>query len=530
MSELADSYDVIIIGAGHNGLTAGTYLQRAGCRVLVTDRLATPGGLSQASNIIPGAPNHIAHTATGELIHVRASPVLHELDLAGHGLKMIDTDPSYAYLDPEGGSIAVFRDPRRTAEDIARFSKADAAAYLEFVELIDALMEFGAAMGKGDPAIPSLGRYWDIAKVAVRNRRLKSKLQLIAAASAEQLAFEWFEHPTTQSFMLGFAGMPGPFDVDGNGIGYALLGLLHRVGVGKPVGGMQTLANAFAGAYAASGGSLLLGVHVERILIEDGSMRGITLADGRTIKARAVISTQDPQTAAAMIGKGGLDRVTRARMAHAPSNQQNVGPSVINVATSQPIVLKRHQDLRHDDADLNNATCLIGTAQESQAALKAARRGMVPAAPVFAVSPMTNWDPSMAPPGQGYAYLYLHVFPVEVNEGWDKLKAPAADAVIAKAGQYYSGFESELGRWFETCPERAARVNITNGAAGHVDFGSFRTGAKRPGFGIGGAGPLAPGFFLGGASIHPGPGVSGNAGRLAAGRVQAWLKGDGKLA
>jgi phytoene dehydrogenase-like protein len=222
---LADSYDVIIIGAGHNGLTAGTYLQRAGFKVLITDRLATPGGLSQASNIIPGAPNHIAHTATGELIHVRASPVLHELDLAGHGLTMVDTDPSYAYLDPEGGSIAIFRDPKRTAEDIARFSKADAAAYLEFVELIDALMAFGGAMGKGDPAIPSLGRYWDIAKVAVRNRRLKSKLQLIAAASAEQLAFEWFEHPTTQSFMLGFAGMPGPFDVDGNAIGYALLGL-----------------------------------------------------------------------------------------------------------------------------------------------------------------------------------------------------------------------------------------------------------------------------------------------------------------
>jgi phytoene dehydrogenase-like protein len=296
------------------------------------------------------------------------------------------------------------------------------------------------------------------------------------------------------------------------------------VGVGKPVGGMQSVANAFAGAYAAAGGHLLLNTHVEQVVIEGGAMRGVVLPDGRTISARAVISTQDPKTAAAMISEGGLDRVTRARMQFAPSNQQNIGPSVINVASSQPIVLKRHQDLRHDGADLNKATCLIGTAQESQRALIAARRGMVPAEPVFAVSPMTNWDPSMAPPGQGYAYLYLHVFPVEVNQGWDRLKAPAADAIIAKALEYYSGFENELGRWFETCPERAERVNITNGAAGHVDFGSFRTGAKRPGFGIGGPDPLAPGFFLGGASIHPGPGVSGNAGRLAATRVQNWLK------
>lgn len=528
MTEIADSYDVIIIGAGHNGLTAGTYLQRAGYKVLVTDRLATPGGLSQASNVIPGAPGHIAHTATGELIHLRASPVLHELDLAGHGLKMVDTDPSYAYLDPEGGSIAIFRDPKRTAEDIARFSSTDAKAYLEFIELIDALMAFGAAMGKGDPAVPSLGRMFDLARVAIRNRRLRSKLQLITTASAEQLAFELFEHPTTQSFMLNLAGMPGPFDLDGNAIGYGLLGLLHRVGVGKPVGGMQAAANAFAGAYAASGGHLLLNAHVERILIEGGSMRGVALPGGRTIAARAVISTQDPKTAAAMIGESGLDRVTQARMQYAPSNQQNVGPSLINVASSQPFLLKRHQDLRHDDANLNQATCLIGTAQESQHALIAARRGKVPADPVFAVSPMTNWDASLAPAGQGYAYLYMHIFPVDVNEGWDKLKAPAADAIIARAAEYYSGFDSELGRWFETCPERAARVNITNGAAGHVDFGAHRNGAKRPGFGIGGPGPLAPGFFLGGAAIHPGPGVSGNAGRLVAGRVQDWLKGKAK--
>lgn len=526
MPDIGDSYDIIIIGAGHNGLTAGTYLQRAGYRVLVIDRQATAGGLSQAANVIPGAPNHIAHTATGELIHIRASPVLQELELAKHGLKMVETDPSYAYLDPDGGSIAIFRDPQRTAEDIARFSKADAKSYLEFVELIDALMEFGAAMGKGDPAIPSLGRFWEIAKVAIRNRRLKSKLQLIAAASAEQLAFEWFEHPATQAFMLSMGAMPGPFDMDGNAIGYALLGLLHRVGVGKPVGGMQNLANAFAGAYAESGGALLLNSHVDHIHIEGGSMRGIALADGRTIKARAVISTQDPKTAAAMIGGGGLDRVTRARMEHAPSNLHNVGPSLINVATAAPIRLRRHQDLRHDDADLNKATCLIGSAPELQRALKAARRGMVPTDPVFALSPMTNWDESLAPSGQGYAYLYLHVFPVEVNEGWDKLKAPAADAVIARAAEYYTGFDMELGRWFETCPERASRVNITNGAAGHVDFGSFRTGAKRPGFGIGGPGPLAPGFFLGGAAIHPGPGVSGNPGRLVASRVQTWLKGN----
>jgi phytoene dehydrogenase-like protein len=520
---MPDRYDVIVVGGGHNGLVAGSYLAKAGKSVVVLERSATAGGLSRSDPVIAQAPEHMINTGAVELIHIRASPVMQELELARHGWRSVDTDPTYAYLDPAGGSIAVFRDPRRTAEDIGRFSRADAKAYGEFIELIDALMDFARAMGKGDPGEFNLGRYIAIGKAGIRNRRLKEKLQLLSAAPADQLAAEWFESPAAQALLLGIVAGAGPFDTDGNGVAYALFGLLHRVGVSKPVGGMRMLADTLANVFAAAGGTLMLNAEVDEIVIRDGKTRGVRLKDGDTIDAEVVIATCDPQTAARMVTPGELDRITQTRLEYAPSHRANVGPSLINVASAKPITLKRHQELRHDDADINQAVGLIGTADELRAALVQARRGLVPATPVFSVSPMTNWDPSQAPEGAGVAYLYMPVFPVEVNEGWNALKQSASDAIIARASEYYDGLDAELGRWFETCPDRAVRANLTKGCVTHVDFGALRTGARRPAVGLGGPEPLARGFFLGGAGIHPGGGVSGGPGRLVAQRVQAYL-------
>ena len=518
---MRDRYDVVIVGGGHNGLVAGAYLGKAGKRVLVVERSALAGGLSQSDHVIPEAPDHMINTGTAELIHIRASPVMQELDLRSHGWKTVETDPMYAWLDPEGGSIAVFRDPRRTAEDIARYSKADARAYLEFVELIDGLMQFAGAMGKGDPGVRTAGNYLDLAKVAIRNRALKTRLQLISTAPADQLAAEWFEHPATQALLLGIVAGAGPFDTDGNGIAYALFGLLHRVGVSKAVGGMRMFANALVSAYAASGGELMLNAEVAEIVIRDGQTRGVRLHNGRSIEADVVIATCDPITAARLTTPGGLDRVTRTRLDYAPAHRANVGPSLINVASSKPFRLKRHH--RADGVDLNQAVGLIGTADELRQALVQARRGQVPTRPVFSLSPMTNWDPAMAPGDQGVAYIYLPVFPVDVNDGWDRAKTAAAQAIVTRAAEYYDGFDGELGRWFETCPDREARTGLTKGCVTHVDFGAQRTGAKRPAFGLGGPEPLAPGLFLGGAGIHPGGGVSGGPGRLVSKRVLDYL-------
>jgi len=516
------TYDVIIVGGGHNGLVAGTLLAREGRRVLIAERAAVAGGMARSDYAIPEAPQHMINLGAVELVHLRGNGLIEKLDLVRHGYRTVDTDPSYAYLDPGGGSIALFRDPERTADDMARFCPADGRAYRDFMELLDALLDIGYPLMKSDPLRIGPGLMLRTILATIRNRRLKRQLTEITSGTADQIVSERFEHPASLGFLLGIVAGAGPFDVDGNAIAWLLLAFLHRIGIGKPIGGMRMLADTLEAAFAAAGGALRLNCDVAEIVIEDGTARGVRLADGTMLRSQAVISTCDPQTAFRLVTPGAIERRLMVRMDHVPVHRANVGPVLLNVAMAKPLRLRRHQDLRHDDADLNRAVGLIGTPEELRASLASARRGDWPSQPVLSVSPMTNWDPSQAPEGQSVGYLYLPVSPVEIRGGWAPARKAASDAIVARASDYYEGFESEIGRIFETCPDRAERLNVTGGCVTHVDFGSYRSGRKRPATGLG-VEAILPGFFLSGAGTAPGGGVSGMPGIIAADRTQRFL-------
>jgi phytoene dehydrogenase-like protein len=518
------SYDAVIVGGGHNGLVAGTYLAREGKRILIAERAPVAGGMARSDHVIPEAPDHMINMGAVELVHIRGTGLIDDLDLVRHGYRTVDTDPTYAYLDPSGESIALFRDPRRTAEDMARLSRVDGKAYLEFMELLDGLLDIAYPLMKSDPARMKPGLMLRTIGATIRNARLKRQLTELTSGTADQIVAERFEHPASLGLLLGIVAGAGPFDVDGNAIAWLLLAFLHRLGIGKPVGGMRMLADTLQSAYAEAGGELRLNAEVAEIVIEDGAAKGIRLVDGTLIAARAVVSTCDPKTAFGLVTPGAIERKLMVRMEHVPIHRANVGPLLLNVAMAKPVRLRRHQELRHDGADLNQAVGLIGTPDEIRASLASARRGDLPAPPVLSISPMTNWDPSQAPEGQSVAYLYLPVSPVRLRDGWDAARQQASDAIVARAAEFYEGFESEIGRVFETCPDRAKRLNVTDGCVTHVDFGSYRSGKRRPAEGLGGMESILPGFFLSGAGAAPGGGVSGLPGTFAAQRVTRYLK------
>jgi phytoene dehydrogenase-like protein len=522
-------FEVVIVGAGHNGLTAGCYLARAGRRVLVVERSATVGGMTSAGFLIPEAPRHLVTPGAIECIHLRKTGIVEELGLGRHGFRVVEPDPSYAYLDPDGSSIALFRDPRRTAEDIGRLSRGDGRAYLKFMELIDALLDIGSAMTNSDPGRPRPGDLFKLITALVRHRRLRRELTNLASGTADQIACEWFEHPATIGYLINIAGGAGPIDQDGSAAALMLIGLLHRVGVGKPIGSLQSLANALAAAFKEHGGQIQLNAPVAEILIEHGTTRGVRLADGRFITADVVIATCDPRTAYRLTTPGGIERRLMVRMEHAPAGRNNVAPMLANIALSGPLRLRRHQDSRHDDADLNKAVGLIGTPEEVRKSFTAAIRGDLPERHAVSVSPISNWDPSQAPTGQSIAYVYLPGVAVEMRGGWDAARERAMASILAQVGEFYEGFEHEIGRFVETPPDRAKRLNLTNGCVTHIDFAASRMGLKRPAYGLGGPKPVVPGFFLGGAGIHPPGGVTGVPGRTAAERVARYLKQTGNV-
>jgi phytoene dehydrogenase-like protein len=520
-----EEFDIVIVGAGHNGLVAGSYLAKAGKRVLIVERSPTLGGMTSSGYMIPTAPQHLVTPCAVELIFVRATGIIEEFDLPRHGLRTVDPDPSYVYLHPDGSSICVFRDPRRTADDMARVSRSDGKAYLEFSKLLDALVDIGLPVMLNDP-----GRWKprDLVKMIgalIRNRRLKHELTALTTGTADQIACEWFEHPASIALLTNIAAGAGPIDDDGNAAAYMIFGMLHRVGVGKPIGSMQSFSNALGSAYKSFGGALRLNAPVAEILIEDGKTRGIRLDDGSVIKAGVVVATCDPRTAFDLATPAGIERRLRVRMEHAPAGRSNVQPFLANIAMSKPLRLRRHQDLRTDGADLNKAVGLIGTPDEVRQSFAYAKRGDIPDRHAVSVTPLSNSDPTQSPPGQSLAYVYLPAVAVVAREGWSPaLVNRTTDSVIAHIGEFYDGFDSEIGRFAEAPPDRAKRLNVTNGCVTHIDFAASRAGSKRPAYGFGGPAPVVPGFFLGGAGIHPGGGVSGLPGRITAAMVQRYLK------
>ncbi|MAF29657.1 MAG: beta-carotene ketolase [Croceicoccus sp.] len=521
----AHQFDAVVIGAGHNGMAAAGYLAREGKKVLVVERLDKVGGMTSSGYMIPEAPEHLVTPCAVELLFARKSGIIEDFDLPKYGLRTVDPDPTYAYLHPDGSSIALFYDYRRTAEDIARINRNDGKAYLEFMKTLNVMMDIGFPIMMSEPGRPDVKNMSKMIGSAVRNVRLKDELVALSKATADQVACERFEHPATIALLLGIAAGAGPVDDDGNAAAYMIFAVTHKYGTGKPIGSLQSFSDALARSIEASGAQIELNAPVAEIIVDDGAAKGVRLQDGRVIRSKMVIATCDPRTAMRLTTPGCVPRTLMKRIEHAPANRSNAAPFLANLAMSGPLTLKKHQDLRHDDADLNKAVGLIGTPDEVRESFAAARRGDIPRRHAVSVTPLSNSDPTQAPPGGSLAYVYLPSIAVDAREGWSQqLKDRTMTSIKAQLGEFYDGLDTEVGRFVETAREREKRLNVTNGCVTHVDFGALRAGVHRPATGFGGPKPPFPGFLIGGAGAHPGGGVSGIAGRIAANRALRELK------
>src|SRR5690606_19393656 len=146
-----------------------------------------------------------------------------------------------------------------------------------------------------------------------------------------------------------------------------------------------------------AGGTVMVNAPVAEILVEGGKTRGVRLEDGRVISARVVVATCDPHLAYRMVTPGGIERRLMQRMEHAPMARDNGAPFLANVAMSKPLTLKRHQALRHDDADLGKAVGMIGLVEDVREMFWAARRGETPQRHPLSVPPALNVD-ALQPP------------------------------------------------------------------------------------------------------------------------------------
>ena len=522
---MSNTWDYIVVGGGHNGLSAACTLAESKASVLVVEQLPFLGGLSASHAYVKAAPQHLLSLGAMDDMFMGQSTLAEDLRLPHYGYQGIKLEHPYGWMNEDGDTLLLFEDFERTVRDIQYFSPKDAVAYRELRPAIDFILDLQDRYGVQQTS--AMGK-WDMAGLALklaRNRSLRKALGRMYTASVFEMISETFQSDAMRGLWAFWTGMICPGDMDSTGLYMSAFGGVHRGGVRRPKGGMTGLMSAFANNLQDHGGEVRAGTAVERIVVRDNRATGVRLVDGSVLNARrGVLSSCAPQlTLGKLLEPGTLDRQTSDKVKFIPANYLNAAAFKIDVAVGGPLSYPRAQAKRaqRDSADIRKTTYMTGTLEDPMAQLDLLKLGSNVAVPPVYMAILSAADPSIAPPGQDVLYLNSTV-PAVPSGGWDARKAEYSATIRRSAKRFLSGLDAELGGVESSPADFESRFGTPRGCYFHVDMIPTRMGANRPAPGLGGYTTPVEALFISGAGTHPGGGVSGWPGRLAAQRA---LKG-----
>lgn len=513
--------DAIVVGGGHNGLTCAAYLARAGVDVLVLEARETVGGCASTVPALDARVNvcNCDHTL------VRATGIIDELDLAAHGLRYIEIDPTMLALPWDGSAPWLhFADVERTLESLALTHPREVAGYRRHVEELAPVARLVLDMTSGPPELLSVAR-----RVARRRGRgLAGLLRLSRAGALDVLA----AHLRTPA-LLGPACTAGPAvwgvppQAPGTGLGALVYVLRHLAPTGRPAGGSGALTDALAAAVRAAGGRIRTAARVERILCATDRVAGVRLEDGERIDAATVIAAGDPRRALV----DWLDQpptaarrlVERWRARPRPDGYESKVDAVVDVLPRIRGIERTHADRLGIDDVRWPTTVVAPSPREIAAAHAAATRGEIAGRPLFLTNVPSVADPAMLPPGGGHVLSLETLFtPYRLRGGWAGSSEPAR-WLEAYASLLEPGFLEGIRRWRLVGPEDYERdFSMPAGYAPSFAGGPLAALAGRDRELTRYETPVR-GLYLTGAGTFPGAGVSGAPGRNTAGVVLASL-------
>ena len=518
------SHDAVVIGAGHNGLTCAYYLARKGMKVAVLEAADTVGGAAVTDEFLPGYRNSAA-SYTVSLLNPK---VIRDLDLERHGLKVVlrKTDN---FLPGDGDYLLAGRGGL-TRKEIARHSKADAAAYDRYVADLDVvvrllkkwLLRAPPNVGSKLSALPkvlSLGK--DMAGLSLDETRI---VHDFALRSASEVLERYFETPIVKA-LFGFDGVVGNFaSPRAPGSAYVLLHHLFGEAAGVPgawghaIGGMGAITQAMARACREAGVDILLGHPVEEVIVDNGRACG-AVAGGRAWRSDIVVAGVNPALLFdRLVPEGAVSAEVATRMhwwkCESATFRMNVALSELPKFTILP---KRGN---HLTAGIIMAPSLD---YMHQAWLDAEVDGWSKKPIVEMLIPSTL-DSTLAPKGKHVASLFCQHFRYDLGPGrsWDKERDKAADAIIALVDSHAPGFAgSVLGRQIHSPLDLERRFGLIGGDIFHGKMSLDQLFSARPMIGAADYRMPLKGLYLCGSGAHPGGGVTGAPGHNAAQAVLA---------
>jgi len=517
---MAQHYDVIVIGGGHNGLVNAAYLAKAGKKVLALERRHVLGGAAVTEEIIPG----FLFSECSYVVSLLRPEIIRELDLPRHGLEILPLDGTFTPM-LGGNHLWRMNDHARTQREIRRHSRVDAEAYDEFSKMMTPMCRFVKPLLSMIPPDPTTLKPGDLKQLHFLTQRFRSLssderytlVQLMTMSVADFLD-QWFETDVLKATMSA-SGIIGTFlGIRSPGTAYVLLhhymgeidGAFRSWGFSR--GGTGAISNAIADAAREAGVEIRTQAPVAKILVKNGRTCGVALQSGEEISANVVSSSVDPHLTfekfldPSELPPDFLEGVRRYKYRGSSGK--------VNLALD---ALPDFKCLPGAGAHLRGAISISPSIDYMERAYDDAKYGRYSRRPYIDMVIPSLTDPSVAPPGKHVLSCFVQYAPYKLAEGtWDEQREAFGDNVINTISEYAPNMKDIIvDRQILTPLDLEREFGLTQGNIFQGELSLEQLFFLRPVAGWAYYNTPVDNLYMCGSATHPGGGIMGANGRIA---------------
>jgi len=523
----SNQYDAIVIGAGHNGLTAAAYLAGAGLSTLVLERREIVGGCCVTEEIAPGC----RASTTSYIASMLRPEIIRDLKLASYGLRMVPCDPALLVPFPDGQVVSWWTDRDRTVAELRSLSVNDAKTFVRVDDELKKLARYLQPFFLEPPPqfeVDGLHGWWKLLRTGQRFRGIMGTeiAQLISflTGSLGDFLDRNYESDKVKTLFLAnsvYGKHGGPYD-PGTALGllfHLLSGGEHELQgfYGHVIGGMGAITEALARAARDHGAEIRTSAPVARIDVRSGRVHAVVLEDGTEISTRTVLSNADPKrTFLGLVQDRDLPedfrRAIRGIKMSGPCAKVNL------VLAEEPKVNGMPQG---GDPARRALFTLIPSLEFAERCYDVAKFGEIPEQLWVDCVVASNVDSTLAPQGRHIMTCFVQYVPYFLRRGsWDENRELLGDRVIKKIAEYAPNVPGAVVARQVLTPLDLERIyGLSEGNIFHGDLTLEQLFFMRPVPGWSQYRSPIRGLYLCGAGAHPGGGVTGAPGHNAAFQV-----------